>query len=80
MPPRQTIQRMSILIAQVEADIQVWSEQYEKKKKKKKKGGFKLKVEKKFKTRLLVLSRGKKIVKYYIRQLQKSKMCHAMNG
>ena len=37
MPPRQMIQRMSILIAQVEADIQVWSEQYEKKKKKKKK-------------------------------------------
>ena len=37
MPPRQMIQRMSILIAQVEADIQVWSEQYEKKKKQKKK-------------------------------------------
>ena len=63
MPPRQMIQRMSILIAQVEADIQVWSEQYEKKKKKKK-------------NRLLLLYRGKKIVKY----LQKSKMCHAMNG
>ena len=57
------IQRMSILIAQVEADIQVWSEQYEKKKNKKK-------------NRLLLLYRGKKIVKY----LQKSKMCHAMNG
>ena len=66
MPPRQMIQRMSILIAQVEADIQVWSEQYEKKKKKKKKK----------KNRLLLLYRGKKIVKY----LQKSKMCHAMNG
>lgn len=63
MPPRQMIQRMSILIAQVEADIQVWSEQYEKKKNKKK-------------NRLLLLYRGKKIVKY----LQKSKMCHAMNG
>ena len=40
MPPRQMIQRMSILIAQVEADIQVWSEQYEKKKTKKKTGCF----------------------------------------